>query len=162
MNYILKITPARRANDTNENRAEWPQRIVILITTGGLFSRWMCVTWRDVIQSGLALSSGRLSNVQRRATALSALAFWNANFTPMPGYLPCFAINARCPARARTHLFNGYDWARETTSYPFSARYRFQRKSLIFFWKEFRELRREKLAMGSRSRWLCGLSQIWR
>lgn len=97
VNYILKITPARRANDTNENRAEWPQRIVILITTGGLFSRWMYVTWRDVTQSGLALSSGRLSNVQRRATALSALPFWNANFTPMPGYLPVFRDKRALP-----------------------------------------------------------------
>lgn len=39
VNYIPEITTARQANDTNENRAEWPQRIVILITAGALFSR---------------------------------------------------------------------------------------------------------------------------
>lgn len=49
VNYIPEITTARQANDTNENRAEWPQRIVILITAGALFSRWIYV--RNVTQS---------------------------------------------------------------------------------------------------------------
>lgn len=67
MNYILKITSARQANGSNENRAERPQRIVILITASSLFFALRIYVPRCDTKRA-ALSSGRLSNVQRRAS----------------------------------------------------------------------------------------------
>ena len=124
---------ARQANDTNENRAEWPQRIVILITTGArawLFSRWIYV--RDVTQSSASQLAVIRPSIECAATRghirLLARPFWNANFTPMPGYLPCFRDK-----RADAHASLRRRIRRENRPKPTRTRYQLEHKSLMFF-----------------------------